>query len=101
MRTFALALGAILAPQVAAQCQPWQHEQKVGSLARLRSVVRNASLISVRLCYAQFDLVVAALAEFANTAILIDRNLNEIGVRVHLGPSCFAVCKSQFCKRAC
>lgn len=28
----------------------------------------------------QFDLVVAALSEFANTAILIDQNLNEIAV---------------------
>jgi hypothetical protein len=28
----------------------------------------------------QFDLVVAALSDFANTAILIDQNLNEIAV---------------------
>ena len=29
----------------------------------------------------QFDLVVSALSEFANTAMLIDQNLNEIAVR--------------------
>jgi hypothetical protein len=40
----------------------------------------------------QFDLVVSALSEFANTAILIDQNLNEIavgawhGVRLTLRP---------------
>lgn len=36
MRTFALAVGALLAPQVAAQCQPWQHDAKVRLVARLR-----------------------------------------------------------------
>ena len=47
------------------------------------STVRNAS---VDLCPlplfpdVQFDLVVSALSEFANTAILIDQNLNEIAV---------------------
>jgi hypothetical protein len=43
MRTFALAaVGALLAPQVAAQCQPWQHDSKVRCAYAHASAVGSA-----------------------------------------------------------